>query len=50
MAKKITAEEILAANGFKTAAETALGTVYHRVWEREDEAIWHGKTMKLESW
>lgn len=46
MAKKITAEEILAANGFKTAAETALGTVYHRVWEREDEVLWYGKTRQ----
>ena len=46
MAKKITAEEILAANGFKTAAETALGTVYHREWEREDEVHWYGKTRQ----
>ena len=40
MAKKMTAEEILAANGFKAAAETALGIVYNRVWEREDEVLW----------
>ena len=40
MAKKMTAEEILVANGFKAAAETALGIVYNRVWEREDEVLW----------
>ena len=40
MAKKMTAEGILAANGFKAAAETALGTVYNRVWEQEDEVLW----------
>ena len=46
MAKKMTAEEILAANGFKAATETALGTVYNRVWEREDEVLWYGKTRQ----
>lgn len=46
MAKKMTAEEIFAANGFKAAAETALGTVYNRVWEREDEVLWYGKTRQ----
>lgn len=46
MAKKMTAEEILAANGFKAAAETALGIVYNRVWEREDEVLWYGKTRQ----
>ena len=46
MAKKMMADEILAANGFKVVAETALGTVYNRVWEREDEVLWYGKTRQ----